>query len=243
MNKKIPMLITKINEYINNKELQKVLFNTYNDFELREFHDFQNDRVDSRTIKRGLSLIKNIFHFQIIVNKSIYLPGIWLFSIYPKDYSSKYKYPGTIIKISEYWKKIWFSKRIIYWNIIEKILKNDNKINFEVFDLGIFQIKDEETWRLNTIQSIEHKTKYLNTIIQNYLKLDELKVIHIEKYSKWGTSFSDIVKDYYKNRKYSLDWILKLFDIKNVWFHTKILEDILICIWYIENNKEKFNLK
>jgi hypothetical protein len=52
MNNTNPMLISKISEYIDNPNLLKALYSNYNDFELREYFDFQSDSINNFTLAR-----------------------------------------------------------------------------------------------------------------------------------------------------------------------------------------------
>ena len=86
MNNTNPMLISKISEYIDNPNLLKALYSNYNDFELREYFDFQSDSINNFTLARWLWLLKSFFSLQLILNKKLYLPGIGLFTISPQKY-------------------------------------------------------------------------------------------------------------------------------------------------------------
>jgi len=100
MTKNTPMLITKISEYIDSKKHLKALHKAYNTFEIREHYDFQDDKLNNFTLKRGLILIRHFFHMQVILNKTMYMPGIGLFSIYPRKYNEIYSFPKTIQDIA-----------------------------------------------------------------------------------------------------------------------------------------------
>lgn len=241
MTKNTPMLITKISEYIDDPKHLKALYKAYHTFELRKHYDFQDDKLNNFTIQRGLILIRHLFFLQIILNKTMYMPGIWLFSVFPRKYDEIYTFPETLQQMSTQGRSAWFTEKIIHNDMIKKIIIDD-KINFEKLDILTFQIKALNSDKFNFIQSIETKTSYLNELIKEFLGLPELKVIHSEEYKGWK-KFEDIVEDYKLNQEFSLQYFLEWLDTNEVWFNMRIVEDLIILIGYIENNKEKFVLK
>lgn len=235
-----PMLITKISEYINNADKLKVLHETYKDFQYREHFDFQTDQLNKFTLQRWLNLLRSLFSLQIILNKKIYLPGIWLFTIKPKKFSKEYNFPWTLLEMSEQWNKAWYTKKIIHDNMVNKILLG-NKLYYERLDNGTFQIKREWEEKFSLYTNLETKVNYLNSNIKKFLDMPNLEVIHEELYN-WWVEFKDIVNDYRSVKEYSFHHYLEDIVTDKMGYNMKILEDILVLIWYIENNKKEFNL-
>jgi len=241
MNNTNPMLISKISEYIDNPNLLKALYSNYNDFELREYFDFQSDSINNFTLARWLWLLKSFFSLQLILNKKLYLPGIGLFTISPQKYYKEYSFPGTLKKMWEQGGKAWYTKKIIHNNMINKILQN-NKLNFEVLDNETFQIKKTENDKFSLFTNLDTKIQYLNNNIKNFIDIPNLEVIHSEKYN-WWKEFKDIVENYRSNQDNSFQYYIEDIMSENLWYNTKILEDLIVLIGYVENNKDKFIVK
>ena len=137
--------------------------------------------------------------------------------------------------------KAWYTKKIIHNNMINKILQN-NKLNFEVLDNETFQIKKTENDKFSLFTNLDTKIQYLNNNIKNFIDIPNLEVIHSEKYN-WWKEFKDIVENYRSNQDNSFQYYIEDIMSENLWYNTKILEDLIVLIGYVENNKDKFIVK
>lgn len=243
-----PMLLDIIKNYKDpSSGYYTKLLKTYNkNLIFCNIHDFYSQSISRPTLIRWVNFLYNIFSLQLILNKKLYLPGIWLFVIEPEDFIPGYNFPDTFKEKIQINDKLKFEDK----NFILEILINW-KINYKKLDETTIQVRkktkksneDIEEWdkknKFTFYSNFETKIRYINERIlaESWLQESQLQIKLIQKYS-WWKEFENIKNDYEKNKDF---WFLEFLNHIFVWniaYETKILEDIVLLIWYIENNQD-----
>ncbi len=240
-----PMLLNMIDKYLDRKwKYLKVLVQEYNNFDLHlSSHDFYADKLKNTnyTLLRALNFLKTLALLQMVFKKSIYMPWIGSFVIKSKKYNDNYFFPETLLEmqeISDSNKK----EMVIHGKFVYDIIKN-NKLCFNTLNTIAIQVrKNSDDKNFTWIADTKKKIKYINNKIVEYLNIKNISV-DLEKKYKWWEDFEDIVEQYRNNKNPKITHFLEWIEIDDIWFNFKILEDTILLIGYIENNKEKFWLE
>lgn len=225
-----------VKKYLEDPKYLKILSQKYKDLELREYHNFYQDRTLLQPIiKVWLKIILNFISFQWILNKDFYFPGIWLVNSGNQKHKETYEFARDIIEILSPTR----GRKKFIENVFVK-----NKINLEEFTNGIYHSWDNITGKKNIFVAFYSKIKLIENSIEEQLWVNlECKII---KPYKGKNSFHDIVMDnnFHKHYKNTFcNYVEENFDMSVIVYSDLIIKDLVLLIWYIENNKKEFWLE
>lgn len=226
------MLLNLIDRYRKDKELFEKLHKTYNNnLILCDQHDFFSQSIQKNTLKKWLNYIYNLFLLQLILNTNIYFPGLWLFELEKTTKLKSYNFEKDFIKIK-------INDKIEKENnYIERLITKDWKIDFSFLNNSKIQVRQAKNEDKFTFYSnISTIIRYLNwRLIKEFDIKRKKPYIFLSKKYTWIKNLKEIKEDYLLNKS---NWIwnhLLKIDTSRVLYNQKILEDIIILIWYLEN--------
>ena len=226
------MLLNLIDKYRKNKESFEKLHKIYNNnLILCDKHDFFSQSIQKNTLKKWLDYIYNLLLLQLILNKNIYFPGVWLFELEKTTKLKSYNFDKDFIKIK-------INDKIERENnYIERLITKDWKIDFSFLNNSKIQVRQAKNSDKFTFYSnISTIIKYLNwRLIKEFWLKRKKPFVFLSKKYMWGKNIKEIKEDYLLNKN---NWIwnyLSKIDTTWVLYNFKIIEDIIILIWFIEN--------
>lgn len=214
------MLISIVDSILDDKKSISTIVKAYSDNSLRQGdYLFYQDKLTTNSLVRGLILLKDLFYLQVILNKNFYFPWIWLFAIEPIDFIQGYSFPATFLSRINLDQE--HLDRIIVDGKIDLANARKTKVNTKSYK-----------WYM--------KIKKINKLLMNYSDHD-IKVVLKEEY-KWKNDFFDVYKDYKKHPENIFNYLTDVLYDESIIYNVKLLEDILMIIWYVKNDL-KINYK
>lgn len=190
-----------------------------------KWYEFYGE-IKNFTLKKWVTLLTDLLKMQLILSTPIYFPGVWLFTIdsNKKDNLKNYNFPEDFARTNI--PKNTKDSIFCLWEILA-----DDKLSIHNI------MKTSFFWQWMYRWSLDRKIKIMNHyVIENY-DLWKIIIKNTKPFYDITHDFSYLLSEYNNNASVNIHSYLKKFDYSDLIFNARLLEDIAMVIWYLENKK------